>query len=571
MKITGSKAAGNYFTVFIILWGILSLWQAANSGLIHDEAYYMQYALNPATGFFDHPPMAGWLMIPGLELFSGALGVRFSFVITGILTIMGLFYLIKPSGKDQVKLLTLLLMTMPVIHVGSFLAVPDIPMVFFSVIFFIFLKRYLYNDNLQNALLLTLPIAGMLYSKYHGILLVFFTIIAFPEFFKRKSFYVTTVVSILLFLPHILWQYQHDFITLGYHLSGRVKAWSPLFIADYTGGQLVLFGGLATIPMLLAAIKPKTKDPFSRILKFNLVGILIFFFVASFRMHIEANWTVCLAVPIVYLSYHGFENSEKLRKWLKILAIPTILVLLIARVFIVYDFLPEKYQRKNEFHGWDGWASQIEQLAGDRPVVFMNSYQKASKFSFLTGRFSHTFNSVRYRKNQYDLWDNEERVQGEEVFFMPNNDVFSLPYINHAEIDSFKTTWGEYMYYAVVKDYTTFNKVPIEFSITSPGKDAPPCVSKIHLTNPYPYEINITQKGQKPVHFVATIFDKKMREGYEEYLITEDIRLAPGEQRDIPISVPMPEEPGVYYISIGLAVDWLPPAYNSKFQKIIIE
>ncbi len=589
MKITGSKSAGNTLTLFIILWGILSLWQAANSGLIHDEAYYRMYGLNPDVGFFDHPPMTGWMMIPGLKLFTGALSVRFSFVITGFLTILGLFFIIKPSGKEQVKLLIMLLMTIPIIHVGSFLAVPDVPMVFFSVLFFIFLKQYLYNDNLRNALLLTLTIAGMLYSKYHGILLVFFTLIAFPGFFKRKSFYLTLVVSILLFLPHIIWQYQHDFITLGYHLSGRVKTWSPIFIGDYVGGQLFIFGGLATIPMLLAAILPKTKNPFSRILKVNIIGILAFFFVASFRMHIEANWTVCLAVPIVYLAFHGFENSVKLRKWLKIMAVPTILAIVIARIFLVYDFIPEKYRQKNEIHGWESWSEQITKLAGDKPVVFMNSYQKASRYAFHTDRFSHTFNSVRYRKNQYDLWDTEERAQGEKVFFMPNKDVFYLPYIEKAKIDSFKSSWGEYFYFAVVEDFKTYNKVKINLRKPSPGKDTSPGGSDeayhhnktlspgktinldLSLTNPYPYEVYISQKGEQPVWLVATIFNHNMKDGYEEYIHTQDLLISTDEETQISIPLTTPGEPGIYYISFGLATDWMPPGYNSKFYKIIVE
>ncbi|MCK9168549.1 MAG: glycosyltransferase family 39 protein [Bacteroidales bacterium] len=597
MNRRASRSTRNIITLFLFLWGILSLLQAAGSGLIHDEAYYRMFALNPDTGYFDHPPMTAWLMIPGLKLFNGALGVRFTFVITGLLTLMGLFYLIKPSGKDQVKLLILLLITMPIIHVGSFLAVPDIPMVFFSVMFFIFLKQYIYCDNLENALLLTLPIAGMLYSKYHGILLIFFTIIAFPQFFKRKSFYVTTIISLLLFLPHILWQYQHNFITLGYHLSDRAKSWSPFFISDYIGGQLLLFGGLATIPILHAAMLPKKQDPFSKILKFNLIGILVFFFVASFRMHIEANWTVCLAAPLIFLSFRGFMQAEKLRRWLQILAIPTIFVIVVARVFIIYDFVPEEHRWKNEFHGWDEWAEQIKRLSGVRPVVFMNSYQKASKYAFYTHRFSHTFNSARYRKNQYDLWDNEERVQGKEVLFIPNKDVFTLPYIENAKIDSFKSNWGEYFYYAVVEEFKTLNKITIEILGISQCTNALPCIVsyttsnanpppevvqddarkktakefRLRITNPYPYPIVITQKSDKPVWLVPTFLDEKMKNGYEEYIITEDIRLASGEAKDISIPIPMPNEPGTYYLSIGLAVDWLPPGYNSDFHKIIIK
>ncbi|PID92857.1 MAG: hypothetical protein CSA95_09370 [Bacteroidetes bacterium] len=571
MKITGSKRAGNTLTLFMLVWGIVALWQASKTGLLNDEAYYRMYALYPDTGYFDHPPMAGWLMHPWLHLLSGSLGVRFNFVLTGLLSLIALFSLIKPSGKTQVKRLILLLVSMPFVHAASFFAAPDTPLVLFSVLFFLLLKRYLFEDNLKNALLLTLPITGMLYAKYHGILLIFFTLIAFPDFFKRKTFYLTVAGSLLLFLPHILWQYQHDFVTLGYHLRGRVKTWSPLFIADYLGGQLLILGGLATIPMLIAASLPKRKDPFIRILRFNLWGTLLFFLVASFRMHIEANWTLCLITPIAYLSYHGLENRPKLWKTVKILAIPTLILLTTLRVLMVYE-VSKDFPKSDELYGWEEWAAQIEQHAGDKPVVFMNSYQRAAKFSFLTHRFAHTFNSVRYRRNQYDLWDHEERLQGQEVFFMPNNDIFSLPYIQKATIDSFKTRWNDYAYYTTIPDFKTMNKIRIAVhnrkTTYEPNEQA---TLQLTFTNPYPYPTTITQQGEKPIWVVATMFDHTMKQGKESYLSTETFTLSPQEQHTLSISLTMPPKEGTYYYAIGLAVDWLPPAYNSRFYKINVK
>ena len=65
-------------------------------------------------------------------------------------------------------------------------------------------------------------------------------------------------------------------------------------------------------------------------------------------------------------------------------------------------------------------AEEIEKIAGDRPVIFTNSYQDASEYSFYTGKFAHTLNNKDYRKNQYDLWDFEERVHGKEVLYVPH-------------------------------------------------------------------------------------------------------------------------------------------------------
>ncbi len=50
----------------------------------------------------------------------------------------------------------------------------------------------------------------------------------------------------------------------------------------------------------------------------------------------------------------------------------------------MYDILPgnREHALQGEFHGWDKWAEEVEELAGDRPVVFTNSYQKAAKYLF---------------------------------------------------------------------------------------------------------------------------------------------------------------------------------------------
>lgn len=568
------KRGRGYFTLFLIVWAILALFQAANTGLINDEAYYWMYSKYLDVGYFDHPPMVAWLIGAGSFFFNGEIGVRIIMVLLNILTLTLVYYLINPSGAKKTKILILLLLTLPIIHIGSFLAVPDVPLAFFSALFFYRIKKYLQYDNIKNALWVAVAITGMLYSKYHGILLIIFTLAAYPKFFKRKSLYLIIISSVLLFLPHALWQFNHNFVSLGYHLGGRIKGWSPLFIADYIGGQLLVFGILAAIPLFIAIIQYKKKESFTRILQVNILGIILFFLVASLKMHIEANWTICLFVPVIYLGYYALIEKKKLASWFTYLAIPSIILIMAVRVFMVYDFIPEKYHKKTEFHGWNEWAQQIKTLSRGRPVVFMNSYQKASKYSFYTGDFAHTINSVKYRKNQYDLWDFEERLQGEDVMFLPNHDVFELPYSEVAEIDSFQSTIGGQYYFTYIKDFKSVNKLEIEplQHISKTGHPSERIDIALKITNPYSYSVTLDTLGAHPTRLVLSTFSKDRRTAYSKVISYHaPITLLSNETCTIPVTVTLPIEKGAHYLAFGWAVGGMAPGLNSAFFPIKIE
>lgn len=60
---------------FYASWFLLSLLQAATTGLFDDEAYYWVYSQYLDWGYFDHPPMIAWLIKLGTSLFAGELGV----------------------------------------------------------------------------------------------------------------------------------------------------------------------------------------------------------------------------------------------------------------------------------------------------------------------------------------------------------------------------------------------------------------------------------------------------------------------------------------------------------------
>ena len=60
--------------VFLLLWFVLSYVQGVFSGLNEDEPYYYMYAMFPAWGYFDHPPMVGVFAWAGMQMFGKVLG-----------------------------------------------------------------------------------------------------------------------------------------------------------------------------------------------------------------------------------------------------------------------------------------------------------------------------------------------------------------------------------------------------------------------------------------------------------------------------------------------------------------
>ncbi len=395
---------------------LINLLIIAGFELAHDEAYYWIFSNNLAFGYFDHPPMIAVI----IRLFSwlphSEWAVRVGCV---LLQSVGIGVLVTQMPKSNQVWGQLAIWSMPLISFIGLFALPDLPLFFFSVMYFWSLKKYLENDSVKYQLLLAVVIAGLLNSKYHGILLVFFTLVAMPNLLKKKSFYVVTLLSILFFAPHVWWQYEHDFKTLKYHFLERPgSSFSLKRIFEYFGIQIVFAGLWIGFWPWWKTIKYKTTNDFDRILKFCALGVIVFFFISSFSKRIEANWTLPAFVALSWLVFTKFEMSKKVRYGFISAAALTLLV----RVLLVLppEVLPVK--RLKEFHGWSSWSQEVKIMCGTHKVM-ANTYQMASKLSFYLKEDVSALN-YHSRKNQFDFWDWEKSMP-EAVCYLTDADNLS--------------------------------------------------------------------------------------------------------------------------------------------------
>ena len=411
-------------SLFYACWFLLSLLQAAETELFDDEAYYWVYSNFLDWGYFDHPPMIALLIKLGMLIFSGELGVRFFVLVIGTLSI---FIIEKLTNPDNLKLFYAIVLNIAILQIGGIIAVPDIPLLFFTALFFWVYKKYSEQINWMNAVWLSITVALLLYSKYHGLLIILATLLSNFKLLKQPATWLVIVLSILFFMPHILWQLEHGLPSLNYHLFERVSPpYSLSFTTDYLAGQLLIAGPLLGWLLIWSAFRFRPTDQTQKAMRWSLIFVYLLFFVSSFKSRTEANWTVPLLVPLIVLAYHHLEKNEKFSKWVYRLLPFSLVLIFTARIFMMLDTPLIKNLPKDEFHYNRVWTNTIKEKSNGLPVVFTNSYQRASKYWFYTGDTSFSLNTHLYRRSNYNFWPLEMQLQNKEVFMVGSKGTTDL-------------------------------------------------------------------------------------------------------------------------------------------------
>lgn len=300
----------------------------------NDEVYYWTYALYPDWSHFDHPPMVGffiWLTTLNLH-FDSELFLRLSSVILGGVNIC-LVYRIGCKLKNCLTgLYAAIFFTGSVycfVITGIFI-MPDTPQLFFWLLSLMILIHVLPDRQLtarsrQLLLLLGLTIGLAMLSKYTsaylwvaiGIFILFYN----PKWLKTTELYVAILISAVMFLPVIYWNYKYNFISFTFH-GERVNLFTSgvrpdLFFTELAG-QILYNNPINFVVIIIALIalfrkKFSLNTDYKKILLLTslpLAGLFLLF--ALFRPTLP-HWSGPGYVSLILLSaiFLAEKNKEK--------------------------------------------------------------------------------------------------------------------------------------------------------------------------------------------------------------------------------------------------------------------
>ena len=397
-----------------VLTGI-NILQAGATELLQDEAYYWVYSNFLDWGYFDHPPMVALYIALSDLVFSEELGVRFVSAILFSCTLYILWCLTDHKHrKNNTGLFLTTALSTALFQIYGFITVPDTPLLFFMVLFLLAYQKILKKGRGKHFLLLSIAMAGLAYSKYTSVLIVLFSLAAAPELLKKRMFWLSIAGALLLFFPHLLWQYHNDFPSIRYHLYERTASRSYKF--SYTSmhflNQIAIIG--FTFPVVYHALYKnlKNKAPFQKALNYIVMGFFCFFFVSSFKGPTQAQWTVPISIPLILIAFKHLVENKKARKTFFVLAAVNLCVIAFARVSMAIEgILPMPL----ETHGNKRWVTELDKETKGTKKLFLNSYQNASLYWFYSKDTATTYNAYNSRKNQFNLLDLETRLTGQKV------------------------------------------------------------------------------------------------------------------------------------------------------------
>ena len=490
--------------ITILLLSILNIIQGSYTELLPDEAYYWVYSQDMNWGFFDHPPfVAVWVTISNF-LFTDELGVRFFSAISFSLMLYLVWFTIDHPSKNKYSWLFLLLfLSTALLNVYGFITTPDTPLLFFFALFLWSYKLYLNKKSTLIYFILSIAITGMMYSKYQGVLVIFFIFLSNWKLVKDYKIWLVCFGALILYMPHIYWQYINDFPSIRYHLYERASVATYKF--EYTLMHIVnaiAILGFTFIIIYKAFFKGiKSNNIFHRGLNSIVLGFFFFFLISSFRGHVQAQWIAPIMLPLILITFNYLIEHKKNLKLFCYLALTNIAIISFVRISIANEgIIPVKL----DFHGNKQWTLEVKRLTKNSEKLFVNSFQNASIYWFYTKEKSHYQKNYLGRKNQYG--------------YIPGNDVFSsdsIAYITriskeYSEI-KMKSSGKDSIFISFLKDYKPLFDLEINFENSTNIEFNTSMIKSytIIINNPYTFDINT-----KDIEFQIAFQNKKGNEKY---------------------------------------------------------
>ena len=269
------------YEIYLILISLVALsvhiHLASTLNLGNDEAHYYVWSLKPSLGYLDDAPLIGWIIYVFDGIFGKSqLSVRLGAVIFSFLDGFLVYYLSYILFKNKRAAFFSFLFFLSAVIFGmilSVMALPDAPLLFFTLCFYIFFYKAaegkaekekekkgtdLFFCKAKNKsvpffssywLLAGISLGFAFLSKYTAALIppavLLYLLVSGRNRRFLKTFYpyMALAAALLVFSPVIYWNFTHNFISFKFQLSHGFSHPKPGFLllaAGWFGQVLVI-------------------------------------------------------------------------------------------------------------------------------------------------------------------------------------------------------------------------------------------------------------------------------------------------------------------------------------------
>jgi 4-amino-4-deoxy-L-arabinose transferase-like glycosyltransferase len=393
---------------------VLRLLYIGQLELSPDEAYYYQWSERLDWSYFSKGPGVAAAIWLSTHLFGvSEFGVRVFSPLLSLGTSLLLLSFARRLYGESIAIWTVLMVNVtPIFSVGSLVMTIDPLSIFFwmAALYtcWLALER---SPQATGWWLATGALIGLgflaKYTNAMQLLSILLFLALTPKYrreLRRPGFYLMLAVFLVFTLPPIIWNAQHDWITL-HHLTvrgGLQKAWAfnPLEFLDFLGAHfgvyspLIFAGMIASIWWAWRRAENQLKPRF--LLAFTLPLFALYFYL-SLKQAGEANWTAPATLSLAVLTAAFWHELAQERLWARRSVGAALGVGLLISVLAMDAELPRRLgirygydlDPSERLRGWQTAAEQVGEIrqqfeaAQGQPVFLIaNKYGSAASLAF---------------------------------------------------------------------------------------------------------------------------------------------------------------------------------------------
>ena len=312
--------------VFRVAALLISPW-----GLHGDEAQYWAWSKDLDWGYFTKPPLIAWTIWATTSIFGDAeWAVRISSPVLHSITAFVIFCTARLAFNSKTGFwAAAIYLLMPALWLSSSIVSTDVPLL---LCWALAMNAWLHlreTATWPRAFQLGVAVGFGLLAKYA--MLFFLPALGLAFLFDkptRKGLnnakgYVAGLITFIIFLPNILWNFAHDFATVTHtadnaNMQGGIP-FHPSELGTFWGDQLAVFGPVTFIiyiAALITALRGKLDKPALWVTLFGLSPLLIIS-LQALMSRANANWAVTTYVAGSILTAHfAVKFWPRAKRWL---------------------------------------------------------------------------------------------------------------------------------------------------------------------------------------------------------------------------------------------------------------
>jgi hypothetical protein len=406
-----------------------------------DEAYFIVWAQHPDFGFYDHPPMVGWLLQLLLYLGSSEVVLRLPAILLSTLIGVGIYRLLKPHDETKAALVSILYLISP-LNILNVLVTTDTPL-----ILFVFLSAAALFKALQKNSMAWYGLSGVFFgmaflSKYFAVLLglgyLAYFIFSGKSKQKTAGFSMLFLVALPFALLNLYWNYTHCWDNILFNLYNRNEG------EEFSLGKVAIFFGtqiyLMTPPVIYylykhrAGFRQKIKRDHFKLFAWLFLLPMAAFALLSFKKVIGLHWVLAF-YPFLYLLLPLFLSREELLKSLRFMAWFSVAHL--AAIAVIAAMPMETWKQSKLYDGIVFMFRNDEIVEKVRPyeqqgfLLASDGYTSAAIISYHYGRNFAVFGEGSHYARQDDIVTDFRQFNGRDMLIVKKSAPDLAQYAPH--------------------------------------------------------------------------------------------------------------------------------------------